>query len=256
MNYRVIDSHCHIYLPEFQPDVAQMLEKAESEGVTDFYMPCIDSTVINDMLKVEEMFPGKCHAMMGLHPGSVKENYQEELRIVQEWFEKRRFAAVGEIGLDFYWDKSFVKQQEEVFQCQIEIALKYQRPVVIHSRESIDRCIEIVSEYSSRGLSGVFHCFTGTVEQGKKIVDLGFYLGIGGVLTYKNSDLKEVVKGLPVERMVLETDAPYLTPVPFRGKRNESAYLKYVLEKLSESLKISVENLAGITTSNSEKLFG
>jgi len=250
------DTHCHLYSEEFKHDIGNVIARAESEGVGKFYLPGIDSSAINDMLQLEKDFPGKCMAMMGLHPCYVKDNYREELAIVAGWLEKRKFAAVGEIGLDFYWDKTHVKEQYEAFRMQAQLALQHQLPIVIHSRDAMDESIAIVKEFSSRGLKGIFHCFGGTLAQANEIIDLGFYLGIGGVLTYKKSGLAEVLASVSLDHLVLETDAPYLTPVPFRGKRNESSYLKYVAEQLAAIKKVSLEELALVTTSNAEKIFG
>lgn len=252
----IIDSHCHIYLPEFEQELPGIIERAEKEGVSRFYLPAVDSETTASMLQLETLYPGKCFAMMGLHPCSVKENYEEELRKAALWLAERKFVAIGEIGLDFYWDKTFTDQQYDAFKRQINWAKEYQLPIVIHSRNSIDECIDVVTALKDDNLSGIFHCFSGTVEQGKKIMDLGFYIGIGGVLTYKNSGLAAVVEQLPLDYLVLETDAPYLTPVPFRGKRNEPAYLKYVVQKLSEVKGITPEEVADITTRNAQKIFG
>jgi TatD DNase family protein len=227
-------------------DIAAIIQRAEMEGVNQFYLPAIDSGVIAAMLNLEVKYPGKCHAMMGLHPCSVKENYAAEMKLVQDW----------QIGLDYYWDKTFVKEQAACFHQQIEWALEYKLPIVIHSRESLPDCIAIVKEHQQGSLSGIFHCFTGTYEQAKEIIDTGLYLGIGGVLTYKNSGLGDVLKNIPLEHLVLETDAPYLTPVPFRGKRNESSYLKYVVAKLAEVKGVDGEEVARITTANAQKVFG
>lgn len=251
-----IDTHCHIYLEEFDNDRQAMLQRAENEGVTKFLMPAIDSATHSQMLKIEQENPEKCLIMMGLHPCSVKENYAKELKIVRDYLEKRSFIAVGEIGLDFYWDLSFRKQQFEVFQRQIEWALELDLPIVIHSRNSIDECIETVKQHQKGKLKGVFHCFSGTQEQANKIIGLDFYLGIGGVLTFKNAGLDKVIEKLGMDHLVLETDAPYLSPVPFRGKRNESAYLKYVVQKLAELKNISIDEVAAVTTANAQKLFG
>lgn len=252
----IIDTHCHLYLDEFKNDIADVIKRAEAETVNKFYLPAIDSSEIENMLLLESKFPGKCIVMMGLHPCYVKENYPEELRIVQDWFLKRKFAAIGEIGLDFYWDKTFVKQQYVAFRRQIELSLQYNLPIVIHTRNAMQETIDVVKEYKSRGIKGIFHCFGGTVENAKEIIDAGFYLGIGGILTYKKSGLAEVLEHIDLEYMVLETDAPYLTPVPYRGKRNESSYLKYIVEKLALVKKISAEEVAAITTANAEKIFG
>jgi TatD DNase family protein len=256
MSLQLIDTHCHLYLEELIPDLPGIMQRAENEGISRFYLPAIDSKEINNMLHLEKDYPGKCFAMMGLHPCSVKADYEQELTIVADWLAKRSFAAVGEIGLDYYWDKSFVAQQADAFHRQIEWALHYKLPIVIHSRESMDDSIRIVKEHQEGQLRGIFHCFTGSYEQAKEIVDTGFYLGIGGVLTYKNAGLAEVLKNISLEHIVLETDAPYLSPVPFRGKRNESSYLKYVVEKLADIKGVTKEEVAKITTQNAQKIFG
>ena len=252
----IVDTHCHLYLDEFKTDIAEVIKRAEAEGIHKFYLPAIDSSEIENIFLLEENFPGKCFAMMGLHPCSVKKNYLDELTIVKEWLAKRKFAAVGEIGLDFYWDKTFTDQQFEAFRMQIELSLEYKLPIVIHTRNAMKETIDVVKEFVPAGVRGIFHCFGGTVEQAKEIIDAGFYLGIGGVLTYKKSGLAEVLEKIDLKYMVLETDSPYLTPVPFRGKRNESSYLKYVIEKLALIKKVSVEEVASVTTANAEKFFG
>lgn len=252
----LIDTHCHLYAEEFDLDRATVIENAELEGVQKFYLPAIDSTAIESMLDLETKFPGKCIAMMGLHPCYVKENYKEELQIVKNWLEKRAFAAVGEIGLDYYWDKTFVNEQQEAFRTQIEWSIQYNIPIVIHTRNAMQETINIVKEYAPNGAKGIFHCFGGSVETAKEIIDMGFYLGIGGVVTYKKAGLGDVLQSIDLKHMVLETDAPYLTPVPFRGKRNESSYLKYVIAKLAEVKNVSVEEVAKITTANAQNIFG
>jgi TatD DNase family protein len=251
----IIDTHSHIYLPEFDPDRAAMLAKAENEGIELILMPAIDNSTHSVMLQAEQDFGKKCIPMMGLHPCSVKEGYKAELRIITEYFEKRQFVAVGETGLDFYWDRTFTKEQYDSFQTQIELALQNNIPVVIHSRNSIDECIKVISENQKGDLKGVFHCFSGSIEQAKQIIDLGFYLGIGGVITFKNSGLDKVMADIDMKNIVLETDAPYLAPVPFRGKRNECSYLKYVVEKMTEIKNVSREEVENITTNNAKKLF-
>lgn len=252
----LVDTHCHLYLPEFDKDRPDMLQRAREKGVQRFYLPAIDSPVIDDMLQMEKDWPGECFPMMGLHPCSVKENHRRELEIVEEWLGKRRFAAVGEIGLDFYWDRSHVQEQYDSFRLQMEWALRHQLPVVIHSREAMKECIETVTPFAKRGLTGIFHCFGDSLDLARQIIDLGFYLGIGGVITYKKSGLAEVVAGLPLERLVLETDAPYLTPVPFRGKRNESSYLSFIAGRIAEAKNLTVEEVAEVTTANAGKIFG
>ncbi len=251
----LIDTHSHIYLPEFDGDRSEMLARAQKEDLGKILMPAIDSSTHGAMLMLEEEYPSLCLSMMGLHPCSVKENYREELKIARDHFEKRAFVAVGETGLDFYWDKTYVTEQYRSFHEQIEWALEYDIPVVIHSRNSMDECIATVREHQQGKLKGIFHCFSGNVKQAEQIIELGFYLGIGGVVTFKNSGLDAVMKTVGLDHVVLETDAPYLAPVPFRGKRNEPGYLKYVLEKLEFIRNIKQEEIALRTTANAEKLF-
>ena len=252
----LIDSHCHLYLEDFQEDINVIMQRAEAQGVTKFYMPAIDSSETVRLLLFEKKFPGKCFAMMGLHPCSVKENYRSELQLVEDWLAKRRFAAIGETGLDFYWDKTFTAEQFEALRTQIVWGIQYDLPVVLHTRNAMRETIDVVKEFIPKGVRGIFHCFSGSYEEAKEIIDAGFYLGIGGVLTYKNAGLAEVIAKIGMQYLVLETDAPYLTPVPFRGKRNESSYLKYVVEKLADVKHISVEEVAAISTANAEKIFG
>lgn len=249
------DTHCHLYSEEFAVDIEEVIKNAAIEGVQQFYLPGIDSTAIESMLALEKKFPGKCIAMIGLHPCYVKDNYDEELEIVRGWLTKREFAAIGEIGLDFYWDKTFLIQQYQAFRTQIEWAIEYKRPIVIHTRNAMQETINLVKEYKSKGLSGIFHCFSGSYESAKEIINAGFYLGIGGVVTYKNAGLAEVLTKIDLEHLVLETDAPYLTPVPFRGKRNESSYLKYIAAKIAAIKQVPLEEVASITTANAEKIF-
>jgi TatD DNase family protein len=252
----LIDTHSHIYALEFETDQLAMLERAEKEGVSKILMPAIDSTTHEAMLRLEKEKPSLCLSMMGVHPCYVKENYREELKIARDYLEKRPFKAVGEIGLDFYWDKTFTEQQYKAFHEQIEWALHFDIPIAIHSRNSTDECIKVVTEHQNGKLKGVFHCFSGDADQVRQVIDLGFYLGIGGVVTFKKSGLDAIITSVDLEHIVLETDAPYLAPVPFRGKRNEPSYLKYVVNKLAEVKGISTEDVASITTSNAEKLFG
>jgi TatD DNase family protein len=252
----LIDTHAHIYLEELQADLPGIAERADKVGITRVLMPAIDSATHGKMMEAEQRFPAFCASMMGLHPCSVKENYVTELNVAETWFAKRKFIAVGETGLDFYWDLSFKDQQYDAFQRQIDWALQYNIPVVIHSRNSTDECIDMVSRNQKGKLKGVFHCFSGSLEQAQQIIDLGFYLGIGGVLTFKNAGLDKVMKDIDLSHVVLETDAPYLAPVPFRGKRNEPSYISYVAQKLAEIKGIGVEEIGAITTPNAQKLFG
>jgi TatD DNase family protein len=251
----VIDTHAHLYSEEFQVDIDLVIERAQKVGVSKMYLPAIDSSETESMLALEQKFPGVCIAMMGLHPCYVKENVESELAHVRSWLNKRDFVAIGEIGLDFYWDKTFTNQQYEAFDTQMQWALELNRPIVIHTRNAMQETINRVKPFALKGLKGIFHCFSGSVESAKQIMDLGFLLGIGGVITYKNAGLPEVLETVGLEHLVLETDAPYLTPVPFRGKRNESSYLTYIITKLAEVKKVSELDIASITTANAEKIF-
>lgn len=250
----LIDTHAHLYLADFNQDRAAMLESARLAGVEQILLPAIDSETHAALVDMDEQFV-QCRAMMGVHPCSIKEDYQQELSIAREWWSKREFVAVGEIGLDFYWDKTFKDQQYDAFRLQIEWAIEKKVPIVIHSRNACLECVQVIKEYKSQGLTGVFHCFSGSLEEAREIIKLGFYLGIGGVLTYKNAGLGAVLADVPLEHIMLETDAPYLTPVPNRGKRNESAYLTLVATKLAEVKAVSVEQIAQITTHNARMLF-
>lgn len=251
----MIDTHCHLYVDEFKADISEVMERALAAGVESFYLPAIDSSEHVNMILLQERYPAICKAMMGLHPCSVKADYMEELKVVEEWLSKRRFAAIGEIGLDFYWDTSFTNQQYKAFRMQIELALQYKLPIVIHTRNAMKQTIEVVEEYVPKGVRGIFHCFGGSIEEAKRIIDAGFYLGIGGVVTYKNAGLAQVLENIDLKFMVLETDAPYLTPVPYRGKRNESSYLKYIIEKLAQVKNVSVADVEAATTANAKKIF-
>lgn len=252
----LIDTHSHIYLDDFDPDLPDLVERADKVGIIKILMPAIDSGTHMKMLETEQRFTQVCASMMGLHPCSVRENYAAELEIAEGYLGKRKFVAIGETGLDFYWDLTFKEQQYEAFQRQIEWALQYDIPVVIHSRNSTDECIDMVFKNQHGKLKGVFHCFSGSLEQARRIIDLGFYLGIGGVVTFKNAGLDKVMKDIDLEHIVLETDAPYLAPVPFRGKRNEPAYISFVVQKLAEIKGTNHEEIAAITTLNAQKLFG
>jgi TatD DNase family protein len=253
---KLIDTHAHIYLEDFHSDIDEIVGRANEKGVDRILLPAIDSTTHAAMLELEEKHSGLFISMMGLHPCSVKENYLDELRIIEDNLSRRKFVAVGEIGLDFYWDMSFKDQQYEAFNRQIDWALDYNIPIAIHSRNATDECIEVVKKRQDGKLRGVFHCFSGTLEQAQQVIGAGFYLGIGGVLTYKNAGLDKVIREIDPSHIILETDAPYLTPVPFRGKRNESSYLTYVLQKLADIKETNMDAIATITTQNAEKLFG
>ncbi|MEO6884058.1 MAG: TatD family hydrolase [Bacteroidia bacterium] len=251
------DTHTHLYAKEFDVDRILLIENAIGKGVERFFLPNIDQTSIAGLLDLKKKFPEHCFPMMGLHPCSVKENYEEELAIAENYLSKEKFVAIGEIGIDLYWDKTFFSQQQKVFRTQIEWAKKYDLPIVIHSRNSFEEVFEILSELNDNKLKGIFHCFSGTLVQAEKIIALGgFKLGIGGVLTFKNSGLDNVVREIDLEHFVLETDAPFLAPAPHRGKRNEPSFLVIIAEKLATIKNISVEKVAEITTLNSKKIFG
>ncbi len=252
----LIDTHAHLYLPEFDADRVALLNRALTEGIGRILMPAIDTSTHEAMLNLESSYPETCIAMMGLHPCSVKQDYKEELKIARQHLENRTFCAVGEMGLDFYWDKTYTAEQYQAFHEQIEWALHFNIPVVIHSRNAVDECLEVVAEHQEGKLRGVLHCFSGTATQAQRAADLGFFLGIGGVVTFKNSGLDAVMKEVPLDVVVLETDAPYLAPVPHRGRRNEPSYLTHVVKKLAGLKGCSIAELANKTTSNAEKLFG
>lgn len=249
----LIDTHAHIYLPEFDNSREEVVKRAKEAGVEAIYLPAIDSTTHEAMLQTEAQFPF-CKSMIGLHPCSVKENYEQELAVIRQYLMQRRFIAIGEIGLDFYWDQTLTHVQYEAFHRQINLAVEYNLPIVVHSRSATDECIDVVSQYA--GLSGVFHCFSGTEAQARKLMEMGFYLGIGGVVTFKNAGLDKVVQAVGLSHVVLETDAPYLAPVPHRGKRNEPSYTKLVAEKISHLLAVEADEILKITTTNAKKLFG
>lgn len=248
----IIDTHTHIYLPEFSADMEGMLARAAAAGVGQMLLPAIDSSTHEAMLAVSARYP-QCLPMMGLHPCSVNQDFGKELETIATYLQQQSFVAVGEIGLDFYWDKTYVEQQYEAFHQQITMAQAAGLPIVIHSRNATDECIEVVQQYP--GTKGVFHCFSGNAAQAEQILAMGMYLGIGGVVSFKNSGLDKVVAAVGLDGMVLETDAPYLAPVPFRGKRNEPAYLEHVVAKLAEITGKAADDICRITSENAQRLF-
>jgi len=253
---KLIDTHTHLYLEQFDNDIDSVIKRALDNKVEQCFLPNIDSTTIAPMMDLVSKYPENCFPMMGLHPTSVKENYRDELKIVEQQLENNKFYAIGEIGIDLYWDKTFLPQQEEAFIFQIELAKKYDLPIVIHARKSFNQIFNIVDKLNDDKLTGIFHCFGGSLEQANKIIDYkGFKLGIGGVLTFKTSKLREVLKNVDLEHIVLETDSPFLTPAPFRGKRNESAYILNIAKKLAEVKNSPLETVAEITSRNAEELF-
>lgn len=251
----ITDTHTHLYSEAFDEDRDEMIKRALTKGVSRFFIPAIDSTYTKAMLKLEKDYPEHIFLMMGLHPTHVKENYTEELTHVEGMLEQHKFYAIGEIGIDLYWDKSTLETQKKAFKYQIKLAKLYKLPIVIHCREAFNEVFEVLEEEKDDDLFGVFHCFTGTLEQAKKALSYNMKLGIGGVVTFKNGKIDQFLNEIDIQHIVLETDAPYLSPVPYRGKRNESAYIVNILEKLSEIYAISKEELSRITTKNSLDIF-
>lgn len=255
---RLVDSHSHLFLDEFRDDLPQVIARAQAAGVTHIFMPNIDSTTVEPMLRVCEEYKGYCFPMIGLHPTSVDAGYKEELAVVAERLAMPdNYVAIGEIGIDLYWDRTFLKEQLLAFEQQVQWALEYGLPVVIHCREAFDYIYNVLEPYKSSPLKGIFHSFTGTLEEAHRLLEFaGFYIGINGVVTFKKSDLPEVLQGVPLNRIVLETDSPYLTPVPNRGKRNESANVKDTLLKVAGIYGKQPEEVACITSENALKVFG
>ena len=253
----LIDTHAHLFLEEFDEDRAQVVDRARQAGLTHIFMPNIDSTSLAPLLQMCDAYPGYCFPMIGLHPTSVNENFEAELDVVQRHLATNpRFVAIGEIGMDLYWDRTYEAQQRIVLNRQLRWALDYDLPVVIHCREAFEAICEVMEPYRETPLRGIFHCFTGTEDEARRILSFpGFLIGIGGVVTFKKSTLPEVLHHIPLERLVLETDAPYLAPVPHRGQRNESAYVKDTLLKVAEILQLSPEQVAEKTSLNALKLF-
>ncbi|WP_291722976.1 TatD family hydrolase [Bernardetia sp.] len=253
MNF--IDTHAHLYDKKFKADWNELVDRLDSTGIERVYLPNIDRASIEPMFEVEEKDKKRFIPMMGLHPCSVKKDFEKELYIVEEWLNKRKFSAVGEIGLDLYWDKTFFEQQKEAFKIQINWAKKFDIPIAIHTRESTDEALEILEEMKDESLKGVFHCFGGTQEQAERIQKLGFLMGIGGVVTYKNGGLDKVLPSVDLQHLILETDAPYLSPVPHRGKRNESSYIPIIAKKVAEIKGLTIKEVAEKTTQNAKELF-
>ena len=250
-----IDTHTHLYLEQFDKDRKQVISDAIEKGVKYMLLPNIDSSSIDGMMEICNDYPENCFPMIGLHPTSVEENFKDELAVIEKQLAKNNFIAIGEIGIDLYWDETFRREQEYALRYQIDLAKKYNLPIVIHSRESFEEIYEVLEDVNSPELNGVFHCFSGNVEEAEKVIDLGFKLGIGGVLTFKNSELYKVVQEIDLEHILLETDAPYLSPVPFRGKRNTSAYIPYIANKIAEIKNVPIKEVSEITTDNAISLF-
>lgn len=251
-----IDTHSHLYLEQFDADIEEVILRAKECNIEKIYLPNIDSTTIDKMLSLEKRESSLFKSMIGLHPGSVNKNFHEELDLIFSYFEPHKFAAIGEIGIDLYWDTTYHKEQIEALEFQLDFAKLHNLPVVLHTRNSIDETIGIIEKKQEGDLKGIFHCFSGNLEQARKIIDLGFYLGVGGVLTYKKNELIPVIESVSLEHMVLETDSPYLPPVPYRGKRNESSYITLVAEKIAELKNIDIEEVGLVTSTNSYNIFG
>jgi TatD DNase family protein len=251
------DTHAHLYLEEFDADRDAVIARAVASGVGKILLPNIDRSSIHSLLNLSAAYPSVCHPMIGLHPTSVKAGWREELEIVEEYLEAPEycFRAVGEIGIDLYWDKTYEAEQKEAFSRQLDLALRYKLPVAVHTRNSFDIAADIIASKNDPGLRGVFHCFGGNIAQAKRAISLGFMLGIGGVITYKNSGLQQVVAEIPLAHLLLETDAPFLPPVPRRGERNESGYIPLIAAKVAEIKGVAVESVAEITTQNTMNLF-
>lgn len=254
MNF--IDTHTHLFLEHFNNDLDDVINSAKEKGVNKFFLPNIDSTSIDDVIALSKKYPENCFPLVGLHPTSVKKGFEDELDLVVQLLEKEKFYGIGETGIDLYWDKTFIKEQEEAFGFQIELAKKNKLPIIIHVRDSFEEVFKVVDKHNTDDLTGIFHCFSGDYNQAQKIIEYGgFKLGIGGVITFKNSKLGETVSQISLEHLVLETDSPYLAPTPHRGKRNESSYIVYVAEKIADLHRISLEELAKITTQNAKDVF-
>ena len=252
---KIIDTHTHLYLNQFKDDIDKVIQRSIDKGINKFIFPAIDSTHFDDMHDLKNKYPGSIYLMSGLHPVDVKENYNEELEFVVNSLKSHSYVAIGEIGIDLYWDKTYLKQQQHAFEFQIRLAIKNDLPIVIHCREAFDEIFEILDKENCPKLRGVFHCFTGTLEQANRAIDLGFVLGIGGVVTFKNGGIDKFLSQIDLKHIVLETDSPYLAPVPFRGKRNESSYITYIIDKLSEIYGLPIKEIASVTTKNAEKVF-
>ncbi|MBK77864.1 MAG: hydrolase TatD [Flavobacteriaceae bacterium] len=252
---QLIDTHTHIYLKDFDHDREEVIKRAIDVGINHFFIPSIDSSYHKRMFELKKNFPNYIYLMMGLHPNYVKENFEEELIIVEELLSEDKFFAIGEIGIDLYRDKKYLVEQQKAFEKQILLAKSYSLPIVIHCREAFDEVFEIIEQHKGDDLTGIFHCFTGDFNYAQRAIDLNFKLGIGGVITFKNNDLEKVLQKIPIENIVLETDSPYLAPAPYRGKRNESSYLKNILLKLSDVYGISEKDVASVTTRNAFSAF-
>ena len=252
----LIDTHTHLYSEQFEGAIEEVIARAKANGVERFYLPAIDQSYTDRMLNLEAQYPNEMFAMMGLHPCSVHpDTLASEMAHVKEWIDKRDFKAIGEIGIDLYWEKAYLKEQQDAFKTQIEWAKEKNLPIVIHCRDAFNEVFEVLEDVKDEKLFGIFHCFSGTKEDAQRAIDFNLKLGIGGVVTFKNGKIDQFLGDFDIKHIVLETDSPYLAPVPFRGKRNESAYLKYVAEKLVDVYRLSPNEIAEITTKNALDIF-
>jgi len=251
----LIDTHAHIFLDQFVEDIDLVIHQAKKASIGRIYMPNIDVDSIENMINIEDMYPGYCYSMIGLHPCSVNQKFENQINVIDDWLSTRRFAGIGETGTDLYWDKTFFNQQIESLEIHISWAKEHRLPIILHSRESLDETISIIEKNHDDRLKGIFHCFTGNKDQAERIIAIDFLLGIGGVLTFKNTDLDKIINELPLTNIVLETDSPYLAPMPYRGKRNEPKYIPFIASKLAGIFGITVNEVAKITSENAKKAF-
>ena len=252
----MIDTHTHLYLEEFKDDIDDVISRAKNVGVHKFYLPSISSKYNNSMHDLEKKFPDDISCMIGLHPCYVDDNFHSEINFVKKKIEEYDYKAIGEIGIDLFHEKKYFEQQVIAFEEQIKLAIDYDLPIVIHSRDSFDEIFEVLEKFKCEKLRGIFHCFTGNIDQAHRIIDLNFHLGIGGVLTFKNGKISEFLKEIPINKIVLETDSPYLAPSPHRGSRNESSYLKIIADKLAKVYNLEIDEISKITQQNSIEVFG
>lgn len=250
-----IDTHSHLYLDEFHEDITEVVQRAKDAGLSNILLPNIDQDSLQPLKKLCNQYPGFFQPMIGLHPTSVKEDYEKQLKMVQNELNSNKYIAIGEIGIDLYWDKTFKKQQIHAFEHQIELALQYELPIVVHARDSFDEIFEVLKNYKNKRLTGVMHSFTGTIEHAREALDMGFYIGVGGISTFKNSEVGRIIAEQPMEKLLLETDSPYLAPTPKRGKRNESSFIVHIANHLANLKGMNVDEVSAITTKNAKELF-
>lgn len=250
-----IDTHSHLFLPEFDDDREAVIERAFESNVDKIFLPNVDAKTIKSLIELSEKYATKCYPMMGLHPTSVDENYLVQLDIVEDWINKYEFVAVGEIGIDMYWDKSFLQEQKHAFEIQVKLAKKHKLPIIIHTREAFNEVFDLMDKLYDEKINGIFHSFTGSYQDALQIIEYGFKIGVGGIVTFKNAGLDKIIENIDLSHIVLETDSPYLAPVPFRGKRNESSYIVNIAQKIADLHKTTIEEVAKITSKNALEVF-